>query len=565
MTTNLPEDTNVGLSVTIADILLARQVVSISDLDHAMSIKDKLGGTLEDILLSQGSCSEDDVIAAQSEFLDLPVLSDWLEIKGIKSVSSAPDSYDLDSLWWREQKAFPLGESDDEVYVAVKNIYDFFVVNALEQKTGKPVQTVLVTSHELRQLQHLLEDDVEDDIQGDADSLRDLAAGAPIIQFVNNIIQRGIDANASDIHFESYRGVFRVRLRVDGVLHEIDQPGQNLQSGIVSRLKLMAGLDISERRLPQDGRIRIRVSGRDLDIRVATSPGIAGENVVLRLLDREEGVSSLDDLGLFDDHLSSVQRLLSATSGIILVTGPTGSGKTTTLYTFLDLLANDERKIITVEDPVEFQVPGITQIQVQSEIGLNFASVLRSVLRQDPDVILLGEIRDKETAEIAIQAALTGHLVLATLHTNDAPSSIVRLMDMGIENYLLASSVIGVLAQRLVRKMCPVCKEPTQDTVETSEFLNIKSNWPDLLADESSMAFSIAKGCSECLGAGFKGRQPIFEVFEMDQDCQHVVSTAPETLDQLLKSKKMRSLREDGLIRAANGQTTISEVLRVTG
>ncbi|MBN4073521.1 type II/IV secretion system protein, partial [Mariprofundus ferrooxydans] len=384
-------------------------------------------------------------------------------------------------------------------------------------------------------------------------------------QFVNDAIQRAMDAHASDIHFESYRGVFRVRFRVDGVLHEVDRPNLSMQPAVISRLKLMAELDISEKRLPQDGRIRMRVGGLDLDIRVATSPGIAGESVVLRLLVSEGGVKSLNDLHMHDDHRKQVDQLLTATNGIILVTGPTGSGKSTTLYSFLRHLMSDERKIITVEDPVEYQTQGITQIPVNAEIGLTFASVLRSVLRQDPDVILIGEIRDRETAEIAVQAALTGHLVLSTLHTNDAASAFVRLMDMGVESYLLASSVIGVLGQRLVRSVCPACAAADKDAIAQAEALGwtaVKDQWANSSENE---CFVKACGCELCLGSGYKGRRSLFEVLSVDAEMRHILASEPEKLSRYATGLGMRTLRQDGLLSAAKGETTVAEVLRVTG
>jgi len=552
--------------MSIADVLVSEGRVKPVDIERARALKAKIGGRLEDALLSQGSCSQDDVLAATASLLDLPRLSDWFSLRGIGAVSSMENSYGLSNRWWRQQDAFPLGEHDGTIWVALKDVHEDFVPDVLRKKEGKPVMPVVTGGHELRQLLGLLEEDDADGLDiMDPDSLRGLATGAPIVHFVNDIIQRAADAKASDIHFESYRGIFRIRVRVDGVLHEIDRPNPGLQPAIVSRIKLMANLDISEKRLPQDGGIRTRVSGRDLDIRVATTPGVAGESIVLRLLDKEEGVATIEDLGMFPDHHATVAKLLSATSGIILVTGPTGSGKTTTLYTFLRHLAGDERKIITVEDPVEYQTSGITQIQVQSEIGLDFATVLRSVLRQDPDIILVGEIRDKETAEIAVQAALTGHLVLTTLHTNDAPGSFIRLMDMGVEDYLLASSVIGVLAQRLVRCSCPHCQQPDEGSLVSAEamgFASLRESWPELAEDAH---FIKSTGCEHCLGTGFSGRRSIFEMFEVDEEIKHIVSTEPENLPKALKSKRVRTLREDGLALAAGGKTTVAEVLRVTG
>ncbi len=551
---------------TLLDILLENGKIQSADIEQAQAFQNKFGGKLEDILLSQGVCSEDDILSAKAVYLDLPRLYRWMELQQIDAINEVKETYGLNARWWKEQNAFPLGEREGEIWLALKNVQDDFVPSVLRHKEKKSVRAVIVGGHELRQLLSLLEsDDLSELEHGDPESLRDLATGAPIIHFVNDTIQRAINVNASDIHFESYRGIFRVRVRVDGVLHEIDRPGINLQPAIISRLKLMANLDISEKRLPQDGRIRLRISGKDLDIRVATSPGVAGESIVLRLLDSDEGVSSLDDLDMFDDHLATTKRLLSATSGIILVTGPTGSGKTTSLYTFLNHLAGEDRKIITVEDPVEYQRTGITQTQVQSEIGLNFATILRSVLRQDPDIILIGEIRDRETAEIAVQAALTGHLVLTTLHTNDAPSSFVRLMDMGVENYLLATSVIGVLAQRLVRRACPHCQtvdEQSRLSAESLGFSKIQQQWPELAQDAR---FTTGEGCEHCLDTGFKGRRSIFEMFEVNDEIKHVISTQPEQLGKLLEQQAMRKLQEDGLLRAARGQTTVAEVLRVTG
>ena len=524
------------------------------------------GGQLEDVLLGQGACSEEDILVANAELFEIQTYGDWLLAFQRDRVNEVADDYGLEKQWWEEQQAFPLAEIDEVIWVALADIRDTFVPQVLARQTGKKVEVVIIVGHELRQLLGLFEDADENfAVNADAQSLRDLATGAPIIHFVNDIMQRAVEAKASDIHFESYRGIFRVRIRVDGVMHEIDRPGVGMQAAIVSRLKLMANLDISEKRLPQDGRIRARVSGRDLDIRVATTPGVAGESVVLRLLDSVEGVSTIADLDMFDDHMAITRKLLSSTSGIIIVTGPTGSGKTTSLYAFLNHVLGDERKIITVEDPVEYQTQGITQIQVNAEIGLTFASILRSVLRQDPDIILLGEIRDRETAEIAVQAALTGHLVLTTLHTNNAASAFVRLMDMGVESFLLATSVIGVMAQRLVRKSCVHCHHPEDSGLEQAAALGygeLASQWPDLLTET---AFASSAGCSHCLNTGFAGRRSIFEMFAVDEDIRHVISTHAERLPEHLRQQGYRDLKTDGMLRAAKGETTVSEVVRVTG
>ena len=552
--------------LSLERILLKNGVLKDSDLARAESAIKNYGGQLEDVLLGQGACSEEDILAANAELFGVKTYQEWLAENSLQPISEVTDAYDLGKKWWQEQQAFPLVEIDDVIWIATTDVKDNFVQKVLARKTSKTVESVIVVSHELRQLLGLFEEvDQHLSLAADAQSLRDLATGAPIIHFVNDIIQRAVDAKASDIHFESYRGVFRVRIRVDGVMNEIDRPGIGMQAAIVSRLKLMANLDISEKRLPQDGRIRTRVSGKDLDIRVATTPGVAGESLVLRLLDSVDGVSSLSELDMFGDHLETTQQLLKSSSGIIIVTGPTGSGKTTSLYAFLNELIGDERKIITVEDPVEYQTPGITQIQVHSEIGLSFASVLRSVLRQDPDIILVGEIRDRETAETAVQAALTGHLVLATLHTNDAASAFVRLMDMGVESYLLATSVIGVMAQRLVRKSCLHCKSPDQTGPAQAAALGYaehEKNWPALSVNKN---YAESEGCPVCMGTGFAGRRSIFEMFAVNDTMRHIISTKPEQLSAHLAESGFRPLKEDGMLRAAAGDTTISEVLRVAG
>ncbi|MDQ6976066.1 MAG: ATPase, T2SS/T4P/T4SS family [Mariprofundaceae bacterium] len=546
----------------LGELLVESGAVDDAELESALALQKQYTGKIGELLINQGSCTEEDVLAALSMQLSLPRLKEWGDLP---SDPYAFDLYGMERAWWLKQKAVPLGEKDGILWIAVEDVLDGFVVESIKRCADKSALPVLTGGHELRQLFSVFE--VNDTSQHNADDsmLMDLASGAPIIQFVNDTIQRAIDVKASDIHFESYRGIFRVRFRVDGVLHEADRPGVAMQLAIISRLKLMASLDISEKRLPQDGRIRMRVGGINLDIRVATSPGIAGENVVLRLLISEGGVAAIKDLLMQEDDQITLAKILSASNGIILVTGPTGSGKSTTLYAFLRSMMGDERKIITVEDPVEYQTPGITQIPVNAEIGLNFATVLRSVLRQDPDVILIGEIRDRETAEIAVQAALTGHLVLSTLHTNDAPSAFVRLMDMGVEPYLLASSIIGVLGQRLVRTVCPECASLDANGQVQAEALGwkkIQNQWPAFTMQENFMK---SNGCAVCFGAGYRGRQPIFEMLRVDEPMRHLLSSEPEKIGQLVATLGMRRLLQEGLMTAARGETTISEVLRVAG
>lgn len=538
--------------------------ITPNDLNAGLAFQKQHGGRIGQALVKLGSCSEEDILPLIAEQWGLPRLSDWqnqlpIDIEAINLLGLAPE-------WWKTQAAFPLGIHQDQFWVVMGDIFDDFVIDIIQRQVNHPVCPVLVSTHELRQLLLLFDKKEFGITDYDTDSLQDLASGAPIIQFVNDTIQRALDARASDIHFETYRGIFRVRFRVDGVLHEVDRPGPTLQAPIISRIKLMAKLDISEKRLPQDGRIRIRLSGISLDLRVATTPCVMGEDVVLRLLVSEEGISQLSDLGMHTDHQQLVQKMLQQSNGIILVTGPTGSGKSTTLYTFLQHLFSDERKIITVEDPVEYQIAGITQIQVNAEIGLSFASILRSVLRQDPDIVLIGEIRDRETAEIAVQAALTGHLVLSTLHTNDAPGAFIRLMDMGIPPYLLASSIVGVLGQRLVRKICSHCATPKPEAIKEAEALgwhDIQTRWGDLI--HNNLQFAQGQGCPECMGSGYRSRRPIFEMLLTDEPLRHTLAVAPDRLKAELTTRGMRSLQQDGFLYAAEGQTTLDEILRVAG
>lgn len=393
--------------------------------------------------------------------------------------------------------------------------------------------------------------------QEDIGHLKDLASEAPIIKLVNMFIVRAIESRASDIHIEPFNDELKVRYRIDGVLHDIESIPKKLQAAIISRVKLMSKLNIAERRLPQDGRIRLRMLDKEIDIRVSTIPVLYGESVVMRLLNKEGIVIDLDKLGFPHDVLSKFKQLITRPNGIILVTGPTGSGKTTTLYGALDMINSPDKKIITVEDPVEYELKGVNQIPVKPQIGLNFANTLRHIVRQDPDVIMIGEIRDIETAEIAIQSALTGHLVFSTLHTNDAPSAITRLLDMGVESFLLSSTIRGILAQRLVRVICPDCKEidPYSDK-ESLRALGIGADTPVYRGS----------GCEKCAFTGYYGRTGIFELLVVDDDIRRLIlkNADSNVLRESAKRHGMRTLLEDGIEKIKSGITTYSEVLRVT-
>lgn len=392
----------------------------------------------------------------------------------------------------------------------------------------------------------------------DIGHLKDLASEAPIIRLVNMFITRAVEGRASDIHVEPFEDEMKVRYRIDGVLHDIESTPKRLQAAIVSRIKIMAKLNIAERRLPQDGRIRLRVGENELDLRVSTIPVLYGESVVMRILRKEGIVIDLELLGFGPQTLRSFNQLITKPNGIILVTGPTGSGKTTTLYGALDKINSPDKKIITVEDPVEYQLKGVNQIQVKPQIGLNFANTLRHIVRQDPDIIMIGEIRDLETAEIAIQSALTGHLVFSTLHTNDAPSAITRLLDMGVENFLLSSTIRGILAQRLVRVICPACKEKDTAISDREEL--------KLFGIDTTQSLYHGKGCEQCASAGYYGRAGIFELLVVDDEIRKLIlkSADANQIRTTAKQYGMRTLLEDGAEKIKAGVTTLSEVLRVT-
>ena len=400
--------------------------------------------------------------------------------------------------------------------------------------------------------------------EGEIEKLRDMAGEAPIIKFVNSMITRAAEYRASDIHLENQTGLLKIRYRIDGVLHDIDTASADIATAIISRLKIMSNLDIGEKRLPQDGRIQLKVSGKLFDIRISTIPSIHGENIVMRLLEKENINYSIETLGLEESDSEIINDLISQNFGLLLATGPTGSGKSTTLYSILNKLNIKEKKIITVEDPVEYQISGITQIHVHEQIGLNFASILRNILRHDPDIIMIGEIRDKDTAEIAIQASLTGHLVLATLHTNDSISAITRLSDMGIEDYLINSSLLGVVAQRLVRRICPYCV--TEANIDDTIHKKVDVSYVIKKEKLKQIQVKQGTGCEECAHTGYRERIGIFEILKYTDDLKTSILKGKdyEELRRILSDKNFKTLREDAVLKWLKGITTIEEVFRVT-
>jgi len=474
-----------------------------------------------------------------------------------------PETERLAPRFLKQTRTMPVRVEGSTLVVAMADPLDFETRMAVRAATGMNGQVEIAPEQELadaldrhyaelKEEEALVEGRDGEESAADLEHLRDMASEAPVIRLVNAMIGQAVEKRASDIHIEPYEKEFRVRFRVDGVLQDQEPPPREMKAAIISRVKLMAKLNIAERRLPQDGRIKIKTIGREVDLRVSTLPTLYGESVVMRLLDRSAGdFYDLRNLG-FDDHmLRRMEHFTSLPHGIFLVTGPTGSGKSTTLYSALKRINQPDKKIITIEDPVEYQMDGINQIHVNTQIGLTFATGLRHIVRQDPDVIMVGEIRDYETAEVAIRSALTGHFVYSTLHTNDAPSAITRMTDMGVENYLICSSVVAVLAQRLVRVICPNCRAEAGERIT-----------PD---GETIMTYKGA-GCDRCFGTGYKGRIGIFEMMEMNDKLRKLVMANADASDLTVQARKggMRTLREDGWMKVAGGVATADEVVRVT-
>lgn len=554
----------------LGDELVSRDLITLDHLDKALAMQSSCGKRLGQILVEQQWIKESDL---------LPVLAQLLQVPYVKLHSQLYDPDVLDII--KKEKAiqlcvFPLFRVRDVLLIATPSPLSIPVNDEIEDRTGCKIKAILSSrKNVLRIINEAysenqsdigvdLFDVVEEDFQvvensrpDDYSHIDEMAEGSPVINMVNSVIQRAIRDGASDIHIEPARHRSRIRLRIDGVLYEFSTLKAELHPALVSRLKVMANLDIAERRLPQDGRIQVHTRGRQVDLRFSSLPGLFGEKVVLRVLDKNESLLNLDKLGMLENNLASYKRLLSKSFGLILATGPTGSGKTTSLYAALNYLNSIEKNIVTIEEPVEYQMDIINQNEVRDNIGLSFDKILKHVLRQDPDIIMVGEIRDRETAEIAVQAALTGHLVLSTLHTNHAIGAISRMIDMGVEPYLLSSALIGVIGQRLVRTVCPACKT---SYVASPEIVQ-RYGW----ADKKGMKLVQGRGCEECYDSGYKGRMGIHEVLEADTKLQDLITGNPsrDELEQYMKASKHKSLFDDGLKRVASGYTTIEEVSRV--
>lgn len=519
-------------------------------------------------MTSLGLVSERDMASLLAEFLHLPLANseDYPD--------DLPTETNLGERFLRQARIMPLVETDHEIYLAMADPLDDYSKRAIEMKSGKTAITRIAVPSEVEEaiervygngrssLDEIVESIGDDGVlDDDAERLKDLASEAPVIRLVNLIISKSVEARASDVHIEPFENRLRVRYRVDGVLHEVESPPSRLRFAVISRIKIMARLNIAERRLPQDGRIKLVVRGREVDLRVSCLPTMYGESVVLRILDRTGGVLELPQLGFDPAILEDFHELLRRPNGIVLVTGPTGSGKTTTLYASLLMVNEEERKIVTVEDPIEYRLEGVNQIQVKPQIGLSFANALRSILRHDPDTIMVGEIRDLETAQIAVQAALTGHLVLSTLHTNTAAATVSRLLDMGVEDYLLTSTLSGVVAQRLVRTLCPRCKTPYKALPEFVNQMQLRR-----MTNEPEITLHRANGCDHCNGTGYYGRSVIAEILVMNDSIQSLVLKHADSraIHQSAVESGMRTMYEDGMRKALSGVTSVEEVLRVT-
>ncbi len=512
-----------------------------------------------------GVVSDKDIADALGSLLALPV------VQRSEYPNEAILNGAISPRFLKENSSVPLDQNDDKIVLAMADPLDQNVVDAIRIATGKSIEVRIGTLSDIddvinqisgldsSKMNQIIDEVSVDEISDDElDQLKDLASEAPVIRLVNLIIQRAAEQGASDIHIEPFEGDLKVRYRIDGVLQEVESPPRQFAAAVISRIKIMAKLNIAERRLPQDGRIRNRIQGRDFDMRISTVPTMHGESVVMRLLNQESVVLDFKALGFQQGDHDKFINALSQPHGMILLTGPTGSGKTTTLYTALSLLNEPRRKIITVEDPVEYQLEGINQIQAKASIGLTFANALRSIVRQDPDVIMVGEMRDLETAEICVQSALTGHLVLSTLHTNDSASSVTRLMEMGVEDYLLTSTLNAVVAQRLVRVLCDECKTKTEMPAKIKDELG-----PDVKTEHMYVADG---GCDACHHTGYSGRICILELLMITDEIRKLILEHADatTLENAALQQGMKTMYQDGLQKVAQGVTSLEEILRVT-
>ena len=551
----------------LGDLLVEAGLLTVDQVNEALELQKKTGKRLGSIAIAKGWVSDQDVPQLLSAQLNVPYVR-------LRSRIYDPDVVKLlDRDIARRLKVLPLFKVRGVLFLATANPQAMPTLDEVEERVGCSVRPILASREDIlraineqapgaeyaAELISTVDEDfevIENTMLDDYSAIDEMAAGSPVINLVNSAIQRAVTDGASDIHIEAFRTHSRIRYRIDGLLYEFQAPKLELHAPMVSRLKVMANLDISERRLPQDGRIQVFTQGRSVDLRFSSLPGLYGEKVVLRVLDKNQSVFDLGSLGMSASNLETFHKLLKSNNGLILVTGPTGSGKTTSLYSALNFLNSIEKNIVTIEDPVEYQMDIINQNQVRNDIGLGFAKLLKHVLRQDPDIIMVGEIRERETAEIAVQAALTGHLVLSTLHTNDSVGAVTRMIDMGVESYLLSSALIGVVAQRLVRTICASCRTESIAPPNIVE----QYGWQD----RGRVRLYRGRGCPVCYDSGYKGRMGIHETLETDTDLQNLIMSNPgrDDLTAFMEKRGMVSLFQDGMERVLEGQTTIEEVSR---
>lgn len=552
------------------EYLLERNRISQKDLDRALHLQKEAGTKIGKILVDMGFLTERDSILILSDQLKIPYLDPEqfpelgpelqnLSVKFLKNNHILPYKFDEDKSILYVAVEDP---SNKDAFRIIQTRLDCELHFSLSPPTAIEDAIERYYGVGTTQMEDIVSGvDSMDENYDDVEHLRDLASEAPVIRLVNLIISRAVEMRASDIHIEPFERVLKVRYRVDGVLKEMESPPVNLAPAVISRIKIISKLDIAEKRIPQDGRLKMRILGKEIDFRISTVPTLYGESVVLRLLDKESiSLISMSKLGLESDLEKELTKLITQPHGIVLVSGPTGSGKTTTLYAALNLLNDEKKKILTIENPVEYQLEGVNQIHVNDKVGLTFASGLKTLMRQDPDIIMVGEIRDAETAEVSIQASLTGHIVFSTVHTNDAPGAVNRLLDMGIEDYLLVSTLQGVLAQRLVRVICPACKESYKPDFGFHKHIY------KMVDDPTEALFFRGKGCKQCGGTGYSGRKGIYELFKLDDEVRALIMKKPDITEvrSLARKKGMRTLREDGWKKVLDGVTTVEELFRVT-
>lgn len=541
----------------LEEILFENHYCTKEDIEQVYSIQENHGGEIGNIFLNLGIISDNILIDALHKQFGYKRFSS-LKKEDISKIFL--EEIHLEFLL--ENELYPVSQSSKSIIFATHNPNQSNIIATLKNILHKDIELVLATDEELRDIKSMFEEQITEEegiFEDELDRLKELASEAPVIKLVNTIFTKAAQQNASDIHFESYKGGIKVRLRIDGTLHSIDKIALGLKQAIVARLKLMSKMNIAENRLPQDGRITLKLSGQELDIRASSVPTAFGESFVLRLLGTDSVDLNLDKMGFHPENLELLKSLLIKPNGILLTTGPTGSGKTSTLYACLNHIYSEDVKIITVEDPVEYQLEGISQIQVKSSIDYTFSNALRSILRQDPDVIMIGEIRDKETAEIAIQSSLTGHFVLSTLHTNSAMGAVSRLLDMGMEYFLLKSTVVGLMAQRLAKKLCSECKESIlidQDIVEKYNIHQLKKH--------ISSAFNPCKpvGCSACNHSGYKGRVPLIELVPFNENLKKELDK--DLSFNNIRSLGYRTLQDDALLKFMEGTISLDEIIRLT-